>query len=313
MVNSTGTKQTKREAWIDWAKTITLYLMVVGHTWRPEVVSIPIYAFHMPMFLIISGYLYKRTNVLYSIISLVIPVIFVSFLNIIWDILCFGVDFEFIKAHFYHWQYRFIGIWFVETIILFRVIMSIPLVDKYYRQIGLFSFGFISLLDYFGLQVEPFFSEAMILECLPFLTLGLYLKREEVNLNLRKKRVVLMAFLFLFLSYALSGNDMRTATFSHGYFLFSVNSLLGCWVLYNICLKFQRKEWVEIISIGSIFVLGFHYSLFRLLQERLTPGKICDYVWLPYSVIIMITCYFIISLLITHTPWLLGRNIKKKI
>ena len=52
-------QEKNRIVWIDWAKVILIYLMVVGHAlpckWENQV----IYAFHMPAFFIISGFLLK--------------------------------------------------------------------------------------------------------------------------------------------------------------------------------------------------------------------------------------------------------------
>lgn len=46
----------KRILWIDIAKAIAILLMVVGHTSIPNVLSNFIWAFHMPLFFIASGF-----------------------------------------------------------------------------------------------------------------------------------------------------------------------------------------------------------------------------------------------------------------
>ena len=51
---------TKRIEWIDIAKGIGIILVVIGHISQIEVLNDIIYSFHMPLFFIISGYLYKR-------------------------------------------------------------------------------------------------------------------------------------------------------------------------------------------------------------------------------------------------------------
>lgn len=47
--------QNNRKLWLDIAKGIAIFLMVIGHTSIPNVVSDFIYAFHMPLFFISSG------------------------------------------------------------------------------------------------------------------------------------------------------------------------------------------------------------------------------------------------------------------
>lgn len=44
-----------RKCWLDIAKGIAIFLMVIGHTSIPSVVSNFVYAFHMPLFFIASG------------------------------------------------------------------------------------------------------------------------------------------------------------------------------------------------------------------------------------------------------------------
>lgn len=45
-----------RLKWLDIAKGITIILMVIGHTSIPDPFSRFIYAFHMPLFFIASGW-----------------------------------------------------------------------------------------------------------------------------------------------------------------------------------------------------------------------------------------------------------------
>lgn len=51
---------TKRIEWIDIAKGIGIILVVIGHISQIKVLNNAIYSFHMPLFFILSGYLYKR-------------------------------------------------------------------------------------------------------------------------------------------------------------------------------------------------------------------------------------------------------------
>lgn len=50
-----------RLPWIDWAKAIGIFLVVLGHFPGLKGQGF-IYLFHMPFFFLISGYLYKRVS-----------------------------------------------------------------------------------------------------------------------------------------------------------------------------------------------------------------------------------------------------------
>lgn len=49
----------KRVEYIDVLKGIAILLVVVGHFWKQSIVSYVIWSFHMPLFILISGYFFK--------------------------------------------------------------------------------------------------------------------------------------------------------------------------------------------------------------------------------------------------------------
>lgn len=53
---------TNRENWIDYCRGLGIILMIVGHSAAPEYLDTWIYGFHMPMFYILSGYLYNKAK-----------------------------------------------------------------------------------------------------------------------------------------------------------------------------------------------------------------------------------------------------------
>lgn len=72
----------KRENWIDWSKAILIWLMVLGHAGLSGMPREFVYAFHMPAFFIISGYLYKPHSCLRTLKSFGIPILFFSVINL---------------------------------------------------------------------------------------------------------------------------------------------------------------------------------------------------------------------------------------
>ena len=51
----------QRLTWIDWCKCIAIFLVILGHLPLQEEFGHFIYLWHMPLFFMISGYLYKRS------------------------------------------------------------------------------------------------------------------------------------------------------------------------------------------------------------------------------------------------------------
>lgn len=78
---------TKRENWIDWSKALLIWLMVLGHAGLSGMPRELVYAFHMPAFFIISGYLYKPHKCWRTLKSFGIPILFFSAINLCFIIL----------------------------------------------------------------------------------------------------------------------------------------------------------------------------------------------------------------------------------
>ena len=57
-----------RQNWIDWSKSIGIYLVVLGHcSFFNKDIEGFIYTFHMPLFFMISGYLYKGNHSIFRL------------------------------------------------------------------------------------------------------------------------------------------------------------------------------------------------------------------------------------------------------
>lgn len=79
----------ERTQWIDWAKTIGIWLVVFGHIpGHPPAVSEFIYAFHMPLFFFLSGYLAKTKSVREAVksgaVRLLVPYALFYLLTWVW-------------------------------------------------------------------------------------------------------------------------------------------------------------------------------------------------------------------------------------
>ena len=71
-----------RITYIDWAKTICIFLMIVGHHENNRIILSYIYAFHMPAFFAISGFLYRPHPWKETLIAFSFPVVAFSLINL---------------------------------------------------------------------------------------------------------------------------------------------------------------------------------------------------------------------------------------
>lgn len=70
--------------WIDWAKTLCIFFMVCGHSNPFPLFHDFVYLFHMPVFFIITGILYKPKSIKQLINTLIVPTIIWNIINYPW-------------------------------------------------------------------------------------------------------------------------------------------------------------------------------------------------------------------------------------
>lgn len=114
-----------RKIWLDIAKGITIILMVLGHTSIPDYLSDFIYAFHMPLFFIASGYItnwnkYNTTRFIYhKFKSLIIPfTIYSTIVLCICNLIRWNNSIDIIKNGWGGYALWFIPVLFCSTIIV---------------------------------------------------------------------------------------------------------------------------------------------------------------------------------------------------
>ena len=83
--------------YIDYMKTIGIYLIVLGHMF-PKPGTIFIYSFSVPLFFFISGFLFSRSETFGSFLiknikSLIVPYLFINVICL-FVLLCFNADFS---------------------------------------------------------------------------------------------------------------------------------------------------------------------------------------------------------------------------
>lgn len=114
-----------RLLWLDIAKGITIILMVLGHSSLPEVLSNFIYAFHMPLFFVASGYTsnWKKTGIYQFACNkartILIP--FVTYSVILWVMTQFTSEavnlLELLKKGWLSWALWFVPVLYVALVV----------------------------------------------------------------------------------------------------------------------------------------------------------------------------------------------------
>lgn len=334
-----------RIIWIDWAKTILIALVCVGHFSPPELQKLLIWGCHMPAFFFISGYLYRQHKAWQTFLSFVIPVVFYSSIifgiHIIKDVVNNGYwDY---LLDFSHPWYRMlgqffirirnnpygdipvIGMWFVIAILVCRLLSGDI---KQFSFVIRYRYGVIVIL-LIWLTIEPIIWDYFPIKdvklyygiyALPFFLIGYVVK----NLDIRIERfhpllILVLAGIYCIITLNLPRFDMLHYQCGPTYLLFFFTALCGSFVLYWICTKLPRIKVVEVFSVGTLFILFLHMELDFFIRPifhmiGLTPTTTyLDASLLPWFEVVLelIIFYYPILWLYSHFPIILGKVSKR--
>ena len=338
-------KKKQRIVWVDWAKTILIALVCVGHFNSPETQKMLIWGCHMPAFFIISGYLYRRHGAWQTIYSFAIPMLFFTAIvfgvHIIQDLIQHG-----------HWDYRLdinhccyrlfeqfflrngnnpygiihvIGIWFVVALIVARLLSGDLKIFSFTLRYKYWVLGVLLI----WLTVEPLIWDYAPIKdvklyygiyAMPFFLAGYILK--DLKLDIHKIRpivVVLLAIIYLLITLNVPRYDMMNYQCGPTYIVFFVNAICGSIVLFWFCTWLPQNKIVQTFSIGTLLILTMHMPLdFFILpifhRIGITPPNsiFASYLvpWLELIIVLLI-CYYPIYWLNKYCPILLGKMKKK--
>ena len=190
-----------RIAWVDWVKALSIFFVVVGHV-GSESLRPFVYAFHVPAFFVISGYLYKKVWWLQTFLSFAVPVLCFSVLWFLLSLSLLHFDLSEAWATNTWFVYKldetrpmFTGLWFLEVLFVGRLLLGdagFDFIKKNYKVFSLIAVLFSVLIDVLSIELNWYISR--IIQCFPFLGLGLYLKEKNLfNFNPMSKVAMAIA------------------------------------------------------------------------------------------------------------------------
>ena len=284
------TSCSKRLDWIDWMKSLGIYLIVLGHVY--SVGQKFIYVFHVPLFFMISGFLTKREDdrrVFWKKLwyNLVVPMLLMAVANCVYAsiVQLFVGTFEW-KT--FYWFARnvlfgmvsgFDNLWFVYTLTLLKIIFQYCSSNKLFYSLTIVMLALAYLYNTLDLSGFPFFlkepnSIIDVCTAFPFFVLGIYGRNYKVLFNEWNNKAMLMLIFvcgILFVIISMSYNDgvgLHCCYYGGNILVFLLGGVSGSLMVYAISkLLGHASSMVAVISRGTIIILGFH-------------KLIIDFIWL---------------------------------
>ena len=318
-----------RIVWVDWAKFICMYLVIVGHLANREPLYINdlLYHFHMPVFFYISGYLFKKGLCFKDFIkakikSLLLPYVTINILVVILMIpeyLSAGVDIK-------------------HLLFMLVTVDSLHAGGATWFLICLF---FTEIISYFVLKYKPSTSViiALFFACLatiPYIPKGIYFKidvafmavpffvggflcKEYKLFEVVKSNIILdMVLLVLCMAVPLFNGKPGMYSRNMGYYplLYYPFVFIYIFTIQRLLARVKKlPQFVKNISNGTILYIGlqgvgivyWNKLLFKARVYDIIPrGGYVDCIF--GSMVIMLAVYPFMVYILSKYPHFFGRK-----
>lgn len=282
--------------WIDYIKVLLIYLVVVAHTGLiPKSIDTIICSFHMPAFLIISGYLYRPAdNIWRDLIKqfkrLIVPALFFSFVcavyNAVWVLKdgCFSIEKNICKPllglifYDYNIGYPVCGvIWFLVVLYISKFILNILcryLNDIYICFICTILLVFLFTLETDGGNFAEFYYIERSIVALPFVFVGYLIRKYLVMEKLRTSVLFILMIPLLLLQIYNGKVGIHSFLFGRSVVLYYIIAILSSIWLFHFIRKINipSNTVIEYISSNTVTILCLHKLLIAILKNIITDG-----------------------------------------
>ena len=305
--------------WIDWFKTLGMLFVVFGHMFPPK--DHYIYAFNVPLFFILSGFLAKREEnaklfwkkLFYNMI---VPLLVLALLSWLYNQFVYEIYGEFSPKKLSRFvfgvllgKYKYLReCWFIYTLVIIKIIYQY--LPQKWEKIANISLVLVFTLVAVVLSVFNKFSGSAFLNVVvsyQFFALGLFLSKYKSAINGFRNikvevAVLLVSLAVLYLSGRYHGAVwMFINDYGKNIVLFFTGGISGTVAVSVVArwLAGWRNVVVDSISTGSIVLLGLHFPVAKYLSS------VTSYNFLA-AVAIVLAFVPVIMFCERYIPWMIG-------
>lgn len=325
----------QRKIWIDWAKTLSIFAIVWGHCF-PEGLCGFIYAFNVPVFFIISGYLCHREASFgkcfdKTLHNLIIPYFILAAIKVAGPVIKHIGDGEWIWSvaavlggfHSLNDAPGCSNLWLVYSLVIVKLLFQ---VSSGKRDIALAMACLAGAVVYNDiLHLEWRWAVSNCLLAYPFFIIGNSLRDKDILQRLvtsaRQYRYVaaLAAALLIAVTYIVGTQNgqakLYMGQYANNIVLFAVGALTGSMAVFvlSALLDGVRLKITRVISSGTIVILVFHRELLHPLLKEIgktdTSSLLTVNTLVFVSAVIVVMAFYPIILLVKRfIPIVLGRR-----
>lgn len=278
-----------RMDWVDWAKTIAITLVVFGHL-RSDFMSY-IFSFHMPFFLMLSGFLQKRRPLREELVksakSLLAPYVIYNLYLLVYSIFTgeYTPDYPWSMAVGLQWNLSMAcrPLWFLLALFWMRIAyVALPRWGNYVLALGCGLFTWCFSGGEFMTPTHNFFQVFASVICFPFFVIGASLKEYKgyqlpfKNAFLCYAVILVQIVLGLYIAHLNGFVNIFRCRPGDCVPLFYLAATLVSIGLIQLIYKIlnHSNNYVQLISEGTLLIFALHQSIFWPLREFMPKGNL---------------------------------------
>lgn len=329
----------KRISWIDMTKGYGVLLVIIGHMYIFNLSSW-IYSFHMPLFLFISGYVFK-VNITFvdfvykKIKSLIVPYFFLAFLIIVYEIICGitnGQKINILRLILnYLLQRRESALWFLTCLFIIELTMFlvIKIKNMLLQSCVVVGITLLGLLYEYFINVPIIWNVDIAMTTIVFFYTGyLFRKKDIMNKCFSFPRVYPWMFLILgilnfvgaVVNNKISGGGLELMAGEYGFWPITyLVAVIGVMAVLIFAHQYTSK-YIIYLGRNSIIYFGLHQSIMMpfmdkvyekldLFQDTIRgPGSIIMESFITLCIIVIVLTLFNEIIMRTKLKFLVGRR-----
>lgn len=333
-------KQKSRITWVDIAKGIGILLVLMGHISHNQHISSFIYCFHMPLFFIISGYLYndKEHYIRKKIKSILIPYLFLAIISFVYWYFIernlrnqgnnpLDVFLNIWLARGGNDNYIFnVALWFLPCLLtveiafhfLIKKVKNIKILSVFMLALSIIGYIYAKL----NLVRLPFCIDIAFTAIVFYFFGYLWRRNGETyfeKLKLSKRSIYIIILLCFSITAILSqliGNiDMNNLQYPL-YPLLYILPIIATFMVYLISLVIKENKILQYLGRNTLIIMGVHEPIKRVLievinrllniQTEILRTNIFGIVFV--TIILILVCIPIVFIINNYLPFLIGRK-----
>lgn len=304
----------ERKSYLDVAKGIALLLVVWGHAgMRVPGLGTAIIQFHMPLFFIVSGYLFKNSQnkignkILKKAKRLLVPYFVFSLIYLLLDtakdlMTHQSLDIKEVMSLLFYWDGNVVRMgtpmWFLPVLFFTDVIYT--LLKRYAGKYAVMVCVILAVFAFIWMPVFPF---GLRISCIGvyFFMIGDYSKKLIGRFEGRRWLCLVVGIVLLTAEYMLAqmnpGVNLYRYSFGKSWICYIFLAIIGAFGVIFVGGGITKSKWLEWISRQSLFILATHFIILMIINA--IGGKLgVEYVnGVLITVLCFLTEYLVIAII----------------